>query len=164
MSDKVEWAWANEVTSPHFMAMYNQSNLGRINPRTTDLGAGGRALLHAQSARLAEEVIRVAEVTDARNDTITIGAGVSTSICPGGRVVMDPVTAAVSHEAAPDVEVRLQAIRLGDVALAGVNGEVNSIGQRLKAASPYENTIFITHTFGTVGYIPDDAGYAKANF
>lgn len=151
--------------NPLFMAMYNQSNLGRINPGTTDLGEGGWALLHAQSARLSEEVIRVAEVTDARNDTITIGAGVSTSICPGGRVVMDPVTAAVSHEAAPDVEVRLQAIRLGDVALAGVNGEVNStIGQRLKAASPYENTIFITHTFGTVGYIPDDAGYAKATF
>jgi len=63
------------------------------------------------------------------------------------------------------VELKFQVLRLNDVALAGVNGEVVSvIGQHMKKESPLTKTIFITHTSGTVGYIPDDASYPKVTF
>lgn len=151
--------------NPLFMALYNQSNEGRVKPGTVDLGTGGWALLHGQSARLAEEVIRVADETEADETDLAIGAGVTTAMCPGGKVIMDPETAAVTNEDGPDVELRLQAITLNDIALAGVNGEVNTvIGQRFQDASPAAETILITHTAGTIGYIPDDDSYPKTTF
>nr|WP_282568081.1 neutral/alkaline non-lysosomal ceramidase N-terminal domain-containing protein [Devosia sp. 919] len=151
--------------NPLFMALYNQSNEGRVKPGSTDLGTGGWALLHAQSARLAEEVIRVSEKTEADTTEVAIGAGVATAVCPGGKVIMDPKTAAVTNEDAPDVELRLQAITLNDVALTGVNGEVNTvIGDRFMEQSPAQETILITHTAGSIGYIPDDESYPKTTF
>lgn len=151
--------------NPLFMALYNQSNEGRVKPGTTDLGTGGWALLHAQSARLAEEVLRIAEATDANESAVRIGAGVASAVCPGGKVIMDPVTAQTTNEDGPDVELRLQAITLNGLALAGVNGEINTvIGQNIKQQSPAAETILITHTGGTIGYIPDDESYPKVTF
>ena len=51
------------------------------------------------------------------------------------------------------------------VALVGVSGEVlTMIGERLKRESPFTETLMVTHTNGSVGYIPDDAAYEQVSY
>jgi hypothetical protein len=123
--------------------------------------------LDAMARILGEEVMRVAQgirtTSEARvhiaNKTIT---------CPGQRVRegfrRQTVTKADLLDAEP-VDIRLSLLRIGDVALFGVSGEVlNSIGQRLKRESPLKNTIMLTHANGASGYIPDDAAYEQISY
>jgi neutral ceramidase len=71
----------------------------------------------------------------------------------------------IPQEDADPVTFRLQALTLNDVALAGVNGEIASlIGRHRKKVSPIPKTIFITHTAGSVSYVPDDASCQKVTF
>ena len=56
---------------------------------------------------------------------------------------------------------------LGDVAVAGVNGEVyNLIAQRLKKESRFAHTMMVTLTNGMArsGYIPNDAAFGYNTF
>lgn len=146
--------------NPVYMATYNQAM-----PDRTDLGSSGYALLEVQSRRLGEEVVRVSEQTKADASNVAIWGGETTATCPGGRIARDQATGTVEAQDAPPVELKLQALTIGDVALAGVNGEVVSvIGQHMKRESPLAKTVFVTHTAPSVGYIPDDASYPKVTF
>jgi len=137
----------------------------RIMPEWTDLGARGYVLLEEQSRRLGEEVVRVSDQIKADDSEVTIFGAKTSATCPGGRVTRVPNSNEVKTQDLDPVELKFQVLRLNDVALAGVNGEVVSvIGQHMKKESPLTKTIFITHTSGTVGYIPDDASYPKVTF
>jgi neutral ceramidase len=137
----------------------------RAVPVWTDLGAAGYPLLEEQSRRLGEEVVRVSDQIKADASEVTIWGGKTSATCPGGRVTRVPNSNQITTQDADPVELKLQALRLNDVALAGVNGEIVSvIGQHLKKDSPLTKTIFITHTSGSVGYVPDDASYPKVTF
>ena len=58
------------------------------------------------------------------------------------------------------VAVNLQAIRLGDVAIASAAGEtLSELGLRVKAASPFADTRFLGYSNGCVGYIPNAECY-----
>ena len=64
-----------------------------------------------------------------------------------------------------DVEVRLSAIKIGDIIFAGVNGEVfNQIGVKLKNQSPYSNTFFLTHCNGSCGYLVSDDAIPEGGY
>jgi neutral ceramidase len=64
-----------------------------------------------------------------------------------------------------DVEVRLSAIKIGDIIFTGVNGEVfNQIGVKLKNLSPYSNTFFLTHCNGSCGYLVSDDAIPKGGY
>ncbi len=64
-----------------------------------------------------------------------------------------------------EVEVRLSAIKIGNVIFAGVNGEVfNQIGVKLKNLSPYSNTFFLTHCNGSCGYLVSDEAISKGGY
>jgi hypothetical protein len=66
---------------------------------------------------------------------------------------------------APPVPIRLSALRIGHIALAGVSGEVLvSIGQRLKKESSFTHTMVVTHCNGSSGYLPDDAAYEQVSY
>ena len=57
------------------------------------------------------------------------------------------------------VTFRIGYIVIGDTCLISTNGEIfNEIGRRIKEASPFKNTLFITHAGNHVGYIKDDSG------
>jgi hypothetical protein len=59
-----------------------------------------------------------------------------------------------------DVNIRLSMVGGGDLALAGVSGEVlNPIYQRLLKESP--RAVMITHANGSSGYIPHDAAFSE---
>ncbi|MEO8127889.1 MAG: hypothetical protein ABI822_12395 [Bryobacteraceae bacterium] len=58
------------------------------------------------------------------------------------------------------VAVNLQALRIGDVALASAAGEtLATLGIRVKAGSPFPQTHFLGYSNGCVGYIPNAECY-----
>jgi neutral ceramidase len=63
------------------------------------------------------------------------------------------------------LKVRLSAVKIGPIVLAGVSGEVfNEISVRMRAQSPYAFTFMITHCNGSSGYLVTDAAYAQGGY
>lgn len=121
--------------------------------------------LDALGAILGDEIVRVARGIKTLPG-IRIAAAQKTVACPGqktapGATRRDPEIQFVD---ADPVEIRLSLLKIGDVALAGVSGEVLTlIGTRLKKeAGP--KAVMVTHCNGSSGYIPDDAAYGRVGY
>jgi hypothetical protein len=57
-------------------------------------------------------------------------------------------------------KVRLSALKIGDLVLTGVSGEVfNQISVQMRNQSPYKNTFMITHCNGSSGYLVTEDAY-----
>ena len=68
-------------------------------------------------------------------------------------------------EEGEDVEVRLAALKFGDIILAGISGEVmTEIGMQVKERSPVENPVVITHCNGSSGYICTDKAFPEGGY
>ncbi|MCW3787319.1 neutral/alkaline non-lysosomal ceramidase N-terminal domain-containing protein [Plebeiibacterium sediminum] len=117
---------------------------------------------------LGEEVIRVTGLPQRTDSVIAIQGSKEIITCPGRKRTN------TGREGAPGtyvdgdpVNIKLSLLRLGDVAIAGVNAEVyNIIAQRFKEESPLTNVIFssITNGSSNSGYIPDDAAFQRYTF
>jgi neutral ceramidase len=60
------------------------------------------------------------------------------------------------------MDLHLQLIRINQIAIAGVSGEVfTNIYWHLKKESPFTNTIMVTMANDRIGYIPDEADYDR---
>jgi neutral ceramidase len=71
----------------------------------------------------------------------------------------------VSYESGPDVEVRLAALKIGDLVLCGVSGELmNEIGMEVKKRSPFSGTFIVTHCNGSSGYICTDKAFSEGGY
>jgi hypothetical protein len=167
---------------PDVVALWTSGAAGDQNPIFTsvyltqegafkDSGVGGWALLDAQARRLGEEIVRLAGATSDTADTVELKVRTTTLACPGqapakpgappvqpaarwGAVKLDMV------DGAP-VKIPLTLMTVGDIALAGVGGELfTEIGMSVKAQSPFDRTMVVTHLPGNVGYIPTDRAYA----
>jgi len=65
----------------------------------------------------------------------------------------------------PDVEIRLSALKVGNIFFAGISAEVfNEIGSQIKKLSPHTNTFILTHCNGSSGYIPTDKAYYELSY
>jgi hypothetical protein len=63
------------------------------------------------------------------------------------------------------LKIRLSALRIGNIILTGVSGEVfNEISVRMRKQSPFTNTFMITHCNGSSGYLPTEAAYAEGGY
>ncbi|MEX2234810.1 MAG: neutral/alkaline non-lysosomal ceramidase N-terminal domain-containing protein [Cyclobacteriaceae bacterium] len=63
------------------------------------------------------------------------------------------------------LKIRLSALRIGNIILTGVSGEVfNEISVKMRKQSPYSNTFMITHCNGSSGYLVTDAAYAEGGY
>ena len=61
------------------------------------------------------------------------------------------------------LQVRLSAIKIGNIILTGVSGEVfNQISVKMRNQSPYSFTFMITHCNGSSGYLVSEDAYPKA--
>jgi hypothetical protein len=61
------------------------------------------------------------------------------------------------------VKIRLSAVKIGDMVLTGVSGEVfNQISVQMRNKSPYKNTFMITHCNGSSGYLVTEDAYDRA--
>ena len=125
-----------------------------------DEGAAGWALLDVQARRLANSVHRVAATMPAGTSQATLSAAAKTVECPGQHLRPNRETGKVEAEEKPPVEIPLSVIRINNIVLAGVAGDVGSeIGMKFKAASPLPDSTMITMTSGSIGYILSDANY-----
>jgi len=70
-----------------------------------------------------------------------------------------------SYESGPEVELRLTTLKIGDLVLSGVSGELfTEIGMEVKKRSPYGNTFIVTHCNGSNGYICTDSAYPVGGY
>ncbi|HTF30839.1 MAG TPA: hypothetical protein VK625_18420, partial [Flavitalea sp.] len=70
-----------------------------------------------------------------------------------------------SYESGPEVELRLTALKIGDLVLSGVSGELfTEIGMEVKKRSPYANTFIVTHCNGSNGYICTDSAHPVGGY
>ncbi len=117
---------------------------------------------------LAEEVIRITGLPQQADSVFAIQGLEEIITCPGRKRTN------TGREGAPGtyvdgdpVQIKLSLLRLGDIAIAGVNAEVyNIIAQRFKEESPLTKVIFssITNGSSNSGYIPDDAAFQRYTF
>lgn len=144
----------------------------QLTPENTfiDAGAGGWTLLDVQSRRLGQEIVRVVGDTREFTDNAPFRVSASALVCPGQQPKpgAKPTVPTATWETpklemvdANPVKIPLTMMTIGDIALAGVGGELYSeIGMAVKAQSPFDRTMVVTHLPDSVGYIPTDRAYA----
>jgi len=70
-----------------------------------------------------------------------------------------------SYESGPDVDIRLTALKIGNLVLCGISGELmNEIGMQIKNQSPYSGTMVVTHCNGSSGYICTDKAFQEGGY
>ncbi|MFK4101542.1 neutral/alkaline non-lysosomal ceramidase N-terminal domain-containing protein [Streptomyces sp. NPDC019531] len=153
------------------VALWTPGALGDQAPRV-DLGvpfgvaptepqrAHAYAAMDAQGLIVGAEVVRVAGGLGGLTGVVRIDAGQLTVPCPvkAGHDVME----SMRQEAVDTVPLRLALIRLNEVALAGVSGEVvTEIHRRLQKESPLSRTVLISLANDRIGYLPDDARFDR---
>jgi hypothetical protein len=119
----------------------------------------------AMGRTLGEEVVRVASgIRTSSEGTLT--AAQKVVWCPGRRLVSGPGMR-LDHEFvdADPADIRLSLLRIRDIALAGISGEVFTlVSQRLKRESRSPITVVIAHCNGASGYLPADAAYDQVSY
>lgn len=143
--------------------------LDRSNPRVRLLLDQQKQINGALGLMLGEEVLHVMRSSLQRpQQDIAIRGAAKSVTCPGRRR-LDQGRAGYpgTYEDAEPVSLQLSLLKIGDVVIGGVDGEVfNLIAQRFKRESPIKNTMMATLTNGMArsGYIPHDAAYAQHTF
>ena len=70
-----------------------------------------------------------------------------------------------SYPTGSDVEIRLTALKLGDVVFCGISGELmTEMGMEIKSESPYSFTVIVTHCNGSSGYICTDKAFTEGGY
>lgn len=125
-----------------------------------DEGSAGWALLNAQARRVAAGVLEVTSAMPPGASEARIAGAAAQPSCPGQHTRRDPISGESSLEDAPPVAIPLSVLRINDIVLAGVGGDVASdIGRQFKAATPGTNSTLISMANGGLGYLLADASY-----
>jgi neutral ceramidase len=143
--------------------------LNKRDPKVARLMNQQRQMTASMGQMLGEEVLHVMRANLERPMTSApISGAQKTVTCPGRRRTDsgragNPGT----YVDADPIPIQLSLVKLGNVAITGVNAEVfTTIAQRLKSESPLKQTIMATLTNGSApsGYIPNDAAFAYNTF
>ncbi len=111
------------------------------------------------STMLGEEVVQTSNRVRQTTTVAPIKTAIKTVTLPGKARAQD-----AAKEPAP-VQLTITVARLGDVAILGLGAEVfNEIGRAIKTASPFPNTIVITHCNGSAGYLPTRPSYEEGGY
>ncbi|MGD9158850.1 MAG: hypothetical protein PVG39_10620 [Desulfobacteraceae bacterium] len=117
---------------------------------------------------LGEEILRVMDLPQRTESAVSITASQRTVTCPGRtRTNTGREGAPGTYIEGAPVNIKLSLLRIGNIALCGVNAEVyNIIAQKLKKESPLNNTVFASITNGAAnsGYIPSDDAFQRYTF
>ncbi len=131
--------------------------------KTYIMEKGDPELLTVFAARHYADVVKVIKKIDCSTEQAEIGGVIEWSRTPGRKVERKPDgTVEVSTgEGVDPYEVRMQLLKVGDVAMMGIGGELlSSFGIQIKSVSPLENTIIINHNCSFLnpkaGYVLDD--------
>lgn len=150
--------------------------LNKKAPEVIKLMNQQRRMSDSMGQMLGEEVLHVQRSNHERPVTFAAIAGADASVtCPGrDRTNQGRAGFAGTYVDAAPVTLHLGMLRIGDVYVGAVDGEVfNLIAQRLKRESPYKHTMMTTLTNGAAmaadgkgpaGYIPNDAAFGYETF
>ena len=70
-----------------------------------------------------------------------------------------------TYESAIEAELRLTGLKIGNLVIAGVSGELmTEIGMEVKKQSPYSGTMIVTHCNGSSGYICTDKAFTEGGY
>ena len=146
------------------VAVWTSGAAGDQNPVSTVNGEDF-GMVDALGKILGEAVVRAAGGIKTSAEARIQGAQ-QVVTCPGRRVEPGPTPRAeYQFTDADPVNIRLGLLTINDVALAGVSGEVFTlIAQRLKREAPVYQTVMVTHTNGSSGYIPNDAAFDPVSY
>jgi neutral ceramidase len=159
------------------VALYTMGAAGDQNPKYNGAfpgagpGAGGMnaqrdpersaaafSAVDAQGFMLGSEVVRASSGMQQLSSSARIGAAERVITCPtkqGTNMLAD-----MKQEQTTSMPMHLGLIRINDVALTGVSGEVvTNIYWHLKKVSPLVDTVMLTIANDRIGYIVDDAAY-----
>ena len=143
--------------------------LNKHDPKVAKLMNQQRQMTVSMGQMLGEEVLHVMRSGLERPMLTEQIAGAQEIVTCPGRKRTDSGRAGYpgTYVDADPIPIRLSLLRLGNVAIAGVNAEVfTTIAQRLKLESPVKNTMMATLTNGAApsGYIPNDAAFGYDTF
>lgn len=169
-----------EAQFPGSVAVWSSGAAGDINPVISnelfypDPSNGSRketllpdakaihAVMLSLAARHYADVLRVVRNISCPSGNVRIGGAVEWSETPSVRVRKRENGS--GYEVLGDGEapyrIRMHLLRLGDVALCGIGGELyGSFGKMLKEASPMQYTVILNHDASLIddcGYVLDD--------
>jgi neutral ceramidase len=127
--------------------------------------AAAYAAMEAQGRVIGEEAVRVAEGITATRDAVRIRVEERLIVCsrkPEGDP-REPRDAAAGEPAT--VELRLLLLLLGDIALAGVSGEVVvPLYEKLCNGSPLPDTLVLSMVNDRIGYVADEGSHDRGTF
>lgn len=150
--------------------------LNKKDPEVAKLMSQQRRMSESMGQFLGEEVLRVLRFNHEKPVVpVAIGGAETAATCPGrNRTNQGRAGFAGTYVDGEPVTLHLSALRIGDVYIGAVDGEVfNPIAQRLKREAPYKHTMMTTLTNGTAmaadgkgpaGYIPNDAAFGYETF
>ena len=140
-------------------------NAGPLDPQVRDQL---ERVMDSEGVLLGEEVIRVMTNIKRLDPSPSIAAEQKTVTCPGRkRIDTGREGKPGTYVDGDPVEIRLGALRIGNIALTSVNAELyTAIGLRLKRESPMANTVMVTLANGRAdsGYIPNDTAFGALTF
>lgn len=143
--------------------------MDRSNPRVLVLMKQQQQLTLSMGQMLGEEILHVMRASLEKSPAGVGIRGAESRLTCAARRRTDTGRAGNpgTYVDADDVSIRLGALRIGDIYIGTVDGEVyNAIAQRLKRESPFKHTMLSTLTNGSAptGYIPSDDAYGRNVF
>ena len=137
------------------------------NTTRVDLHDAGFTLVQAEGERLGADVVRVADV-------ISASAGGSIEILRSSfevdgqkkeRGLPNAPLKNYTFEKEGKVSVPVVVLRVGDLALVGVRGELSArLGAEIRTRSPFKNTMVVTLVDGGAKYMPDASSYDRITY
>jgi neutral ceramidase len=154
----------DKATGEGPVAVWTSGAAGDQNP--VSMASGEDFTLVEGLGRILGEAAVRAGVNLQTTPTVSLRGAQKVVTCPGRRVEPGPTPRAeYKFTNAGPVNIRLGLLTINDVALAGVSGEVFTlIAQRLQRESPFKRVVMATHTNGSSGYIPNDAGFELVSY
>ena len=143
--------------------------LDRSNPRVALLMDQQKRMTLSMGQMLGEEVLHTVRFASERPVAQAAIAGAQKTVtCPGrNRTDSGRAGSPGSYVDGDPVRIKLSMLKLGDVVIGGVDGEVfTPIALRFKRESPFKHTMMATLTNGMAqsGYIPNDAAFGYQTF
>lgn len=111
----------------------------------------------AQGMLIGATALRATQAIGHYTGDARIATGHRVVACPVRRLEVPP---GMEQADVDTVELTLSCVVCGDVALAGVSGEVTvPVYRALRQASPLTNTLVVSNANARIGYLPDDEAY-----
>lgn len=139
---------------PMFTAKQRTSSQGII-----DQGEKGWAVMDVLARRIVDATLeKMAGMNDEQATTIETLTG--NASVPGQNYHHNWQTGENHLQETANVNIPLRQFTIGQIAIQGVGADLASeIGVNIRNASPWSNTMLITNTVGSIGYVLSDKAY-----